>query len=365
VVVVASTLLSWLLGFQEMGGKVVGEVPVGLPSVSIPVFRWDLIVALLPKAFAISLVGFVEAISIAKAMAARTRDRIDPNQELIGQGLANIVGSFTQAYPASGSFSRSAANLDAGARSGMASVFTGLVVMVTLLFLTPILFHLPEAVLAAIIMMAVIGLIDFRAVGNAWAASKHDGVAATITFVATLGFAPHLEYGIMIGGGLAVGLYLYRSMTPRVAHLGRFEDGTLRDMAVHPHLPTDERIVVVRFDGSLYFANVSYFEEAVLAAIADKPDADYVLVVGDGINQLDASGEEVLRHLNLRLECSGITLVTSGLKRQVLDVMRRTGLFDQMGDDNIFATEDMAIADIYERMGEADELRPLLRNGQG
>ena len=351
VAVAGTVLLSWLIDFEGMGGSVVGKIPEGLPKLAMPEMDLGMMASLLPSAVVISLVGFMEAISIAKAMAARTKDRIDPNQELIGQGLGNIFGSFGQSYPASGSFSRSAVNLGAGAKTGMSSVFTGLVVLITLLFLTPLLYHLPSAVLAAVIMMAVIGLINFKAVKHAWRASKHDGVASIVTFVATLGFAPHLDKGIMVGAGLAIGLYLYRSMTPRVAHLGRYEDGTLRDLAVHPDMPTDERIIVVRFDGSLYFANVSYFEETILAAVADKPNAKFVLVVGDGINQLDASGEEVLHHVNSRLWANGITLVMSGLKRQVLDVMRQTALFDHIGgEENIFATEDMALANIYNRL---------------
>ena len=351
VAVVGTTVVSWAIGFEGMGGSVVGKIPEGLPTLAAPDISWEMIGTLLPSAIVISLVGFMEAISIAKAMAARTKDRIDPNQELIGQGLGNIAGSFSQAYPASGSFSRSAVNLGAGAKTGMSSLITGLVVLITLLFLTPLLYHLPTAVLAAVIMMAVIGLINFGAIKHAWHASKHDGIAAMVTFVATLGFAPHLDKGIMVGAGLAIGLYLYRTMHPRVAHLGRYEDGTLRDLAVHPELETDEKIIVLRFDGSLYFANVAYFEETLLGAIADKPNAKFLLVVADGINQLDASGEDMLHQINQRLRENDTTLVMSGLKRQVLKIMHTTHLYEQIGDANIFATEDMALADIYHRIG--------------
>ena len=187
----------------------------------------------------ISLVGFMEAISIAKAMAAKTKQRMDPNQELIGQGMANIVGSFTQSFPVSGSFSRSAVNLNAGARTGMTSVFTGVVVLITLLFLTPLLYHLPQAVLAAVIMMAVVGLVNFRRSSHAWQANKHDGVAAVVTFVATLAFAPHLDNGIMVGAGLAIVLYLYAHHDAARGHSGRYKDGTLRDVKVHR--PADQR----------------------------------------------------------------------------------------------------------------------------
>jgi len=358
VAVSLTIIASWAIGFEAMGGKVVGTVPQGLPSVALPTLDWGVATQLVSSAIIISLVGFMEAISIAKAMAAKTKDRIDPNQELVGQGLANIVGSFTQAYPASGSFSRSAVNLNAGAKTGMSSVFAGLVVLGTLLFLTPLLYHLPQAVLAAVIMMAVVGLINFKAIKHAWEAHPHDGAAAIVTFVATLAFAPHLDNGILVGAGLAIGLFLYRTMKPRVALLGRYPDGTLRDLRVNPTLPTDERIVVTRFDGQLYFANVSFFEDTILGAVADHPNAKFILVVGDGINQLDASGEEVLQHLVERLRANGITMVFSGLKRQVLQVMERTHLQELVGGENVFATEDMALRAIYERMGEMSN-RPL------
>lgn len=338
------------------GGEVVGSVPEGLPPISMPTFDLDKLGAMLSAALVISLVGFMEAISIAKAVAAKTRQRLDPNQELIGQGLANIVGSFSQAYPSSGSFSRTAVNANMGATSGLSSLFTALVVMATLLFLTPLLYHLPQAVLAAIIIMAVGGLVNIQAVRHAWHAHKHDGAAAIVTFIATILFAPHLDNGIMVGAGLAIVLFLLRTMKPRVALLGRYTDGTLRDIKVNPDLPTSEHIMALRYDGSLYFANVSFFEDAVLEGLATRPKAKYVLIVGDAINQLDASGEEVVHHLIDRLKLAGVTLVFSGLKKQVLDVMRHTGLFEVISQDNIFPTEDQAINAIYERLGdEANE----------
>lgn len=353
IAVAVSIIVSWLIKFEENGGMVVGKIPEGLPNLEAPLFSIDLVITLLPSAIVIALVGFMEAISIAKAMAAKTKDHIDPNQELIGQGLANIAGSFTQAYPASGSFSRSAVNLNSGARTGFSSVVTAIIVVVTLLFLTPLLYHLPNAVLAAVIMMAVFGLVNFKAVKHAWLANKHDGIASVVTFVATLGFAPHLDQGIMIGAGLAIGMYLYRTMSPRIAFLGRYQDGTLRDIRVHTDLPVDEKVVALRFDGSLYFANVSYFEEAILSAVADNPNAKFILVVGDGINELDASGEEVLHHLVTRLHDNSVQLVFSGLKRQILQIMDRTNLTQHIGEQNIHATADQALEAIYQQLDAA------------
>lgn len=363
ITVVVTTTLSYFIGFEELGGKVVGKIPEGLPGFVMPAFSIDALSELFIGAIIISLVGFMEAISIAKAMAARTKDHIDPNQELIGQGLGNIAGSFFQSYPASGSFSRSAVNLNAGAKTGFSSVVTAIIVMITLLFLTPLLYHLPKATLAAVVIMAVFGLINFKAIRHIWLTNKHDGIAALVTFVATIGAAPKLDHGIIIGAILSIVLYLYRTMRPRVALLGRYKDGTLRDLAVHKDLPIDENIIAVRFDGSLYFANVSFFEDAMLKAVADHPNARYLLVVSDAINQLDASGEEVLRHLVERLRDNQVTVVFSGLKAQILKVMRATNLNNVIGEQHIFANEDIAFDAIYEWMGKgaAGKYCPLKR----
>jgi SulP family sulfate permease len=342
------------------GGEVVGKVPEGLPSIGVPKMSWDMLRSLLSAALVISLVGFMEAISIAKAIAAKTKQKIDPNQELIGQGLANLVGAATQAFPVSGSFSRSAVNINAGAMTGMSSVFTGLLVLLTLLFLTPLLYHLPQAVLAAVIIMAVVGLVNVDAVKHAWKASRHDGIAAIVTFIATLAAAPHLDTGIMIGAGLAIGLYLYRTMSPRTVILGRHPDGTLRDAKVH-NLPPSQVVTAVRFDGRLYFANVAFFEDAILEAVAGNPDAPYLLIVGDGINELDASGEEVIHHIVERMRSNGVVVLFAGLKKQVLDVMKATGLYDTIGEKGFYATAERALEKIYSReehLDADDALRP-------
>jgi SulP family sulfate permease len=335
------------------GGEVVGAIPSGLPAIRLPVLNWDAFSMLLSTAFVITLVGFMEALSIAKAMATRTRQRIDPNQELIGQGLANIAGSLSQSFPVSGSFSRSAVNLAAGAVTGLSSVVTWAIVLATLLFFTPLLYHLPQAVLAAIIMMAVFSLINLKAMNHAWRTHRHDGIAAIVTFVATLAFAPHLDTGILVGAGLAIVLYLYRTMRPRVVTLGRHADGTLRDAQLHG-LATSEHIIAIRFDGSLFFANVPYFEDAVLEQVAKHPRARFVLIVGDGINEMDASGEETVRNLIARLKSNGITMVFSGLKLQVLQVIEGTGLAAVIGAENLFRTEDQALAAIQGRIDDPE-----------
>ncbi|MCX7891367.1 MAG: SulP family inorganic anion transporter [Burkholderiales bacterium] len=324
------------------GGEVVGAIPAGLPPLALPTFSWDLALSLLGAALVIAMVGFMEAISIAKAMAARSRQRIDPNQELLGQGLANVAAALSQAFPVSGSFSRTAVNANAGAVTGMSSVFAAAVVLVTLLLLTPLLHHLPQAVLAAVIMVAVAGLPDFAAMRHAWQANRHDGVAAAATFVATLVLAPHLDGGILVGVGLAIALFLLRTMKPRVVVLALRPDGALAELAPDQTRP-GASVTAVRFDGRLYFANVSFFEDAVLEAIARDPATRHLLVIGDGINELDASGDETLRRLVSRLREAGIGIAFCGLKEQVLAVMRATGLLGLVGEGHIYPTAEAAL----------------------
>jgi SulP family sulfate permease len=341
------------------GGEVVGAIPAGLPSFRLPAITLDGIVQLFSAALVIALVAFMESISMAKAMAGKAKQRIDPNQELVGQGLANIGGSFFQSYPACGSFTGSAINVQAGATTGLAMVFNGLFVAVTLLFLTPLLTHLPKAVLAVIILMAVAGLVTPGAFRHIWRASRADGIVAVATFVVTILAAPHLDKGIIIGAALAIGHHLYRTMAPRVAILGRHCDGTLRDIKYHPDLAISSRVVAIRFDGSLYFANVVHFEDAVLNAMADHGEAKFLLVVGDAINAIDSSGEEMLHALVERAHQAGLEILFSGLKKQVLDVLRATGLFSFVGEENIFANEDQALEEISRRLGQEAETEAL------
>lgn len=337
------------------GGNVVGVVPKGLPSIALPQLDFGALLTLISAAITITLIGFMEAISIAKSMAAKTRQRLDPNQELIGQGLSNIVGSISQSYPVSGSFSRSAVNLGAGAITGFSSVVTGLVVVIALIWLTPLLYHLPQGTLAAVIMMAVIGLINVEGFKHAWHAHKHDGIVAVASFVLTLAFAPHLDKGIMIGAGLALGLYLYRSMQPHVALLARHPDGTLRDAELFG-LETCQNISMIRFDGSLYFANTSYFEDKVLERVAVRPNLKYVIIVADGINEIDASGEDVLASLTRRLHDNDIEILFAGMKQRVLAVLKRTHYYEKVGEERFFRTEEHALNYAWEKLGNGHEV---------
>jgi MFS superfamily sulfate permease-like transporter len=342
------------------GGAVVGVIPSGLPGLSIPQFELSTALSLFSMAMIISLLGFMEAISIAKAMAAKTGQRLDPNQELIGQGLGNIIGSMGQSYAVSGSFSRSAVNLQAGAVTGLSNVFSSMVVVIVLLFLTPLLYHLPQSVLAAIIMMAVIGLINAKTFIHSYRAQKYDGIIGIITFVCTLGFAPHLDRGIMIGVVLSLILYLLRNMRPSIAMLSLHPDGTYRNRERF-NLDQCKHLAVIRYAGSLFFANVSYLEEQVLETVRSMPRLKHVLIVGNGINELDASGEEIMATLVDRLHEQGLGLSISGLNDSVLDTMRRTGLLAKIGEENLYRNATRAVESIWEsaHKGSDEKTCPL------
>jgi len=327
-------------------GAVVGNVPKGLPTLSIPPLNISVFFKLFPYAVIIALLGFMEAISIAKAMAAKTGQKLDPNQELIGQGIANILGAIGKSYPSSGSFSRSAVNLQAGAVSGISSVVTSLVVVITLLFFTPLLYHLPQAVLASVIMMAVIGLINISGFIHAWKAQWYDGAITIITFISTLAFAPHLDKGIMVGVALSLLVFLYQSMRPKVLSLSMSSDLSLR-CAEEFALKECGHIAVIRFDGPLFFANASYLEDRVSEIISTKPDLKHIILAANGINDMDASGEEALSLLVERVRSGGYGFSLSHVKENVMAVMKRTHLLEKIGKENIYPTQDMAVKDIY------------------
>ena len=333
------------------GGRVVGKIPEGLPSFSLPRIDLGVISQLFFSAVAIALIGFMEAISIAKAMAARTRQRLDANQELIGQGLGNIVGSLFQSYPTSGSFSRSAVNIGAGAVTGFSSVVTGLVVVIMLLWLTPLLYHLPEATLAAVIMMAVIGLVNVRVFTHTWKVNRDDGVVAIATFLLTLIFAPHLDLAILIGITLSLGIFLYRSMKPRVVVLSRHPDGTLRDASTYG-LETCQNITIIRFDGPLYFANMNYFEDTIIDWHARNPDLKHLIVDAVAISSIDASGEEMLAQLVERMEKAGVQVYFTRLRKQVMDVLRAAGFVERVGSERFFRRPEMALDHVWKELGD-------------
>jgi len=360
IAVVVTTVISYAIGFGisadegGFGGAIVGAIPEGLPPLVVPMLDFSVINQMIVVAITIGLIGFMEAISIAKAMAAQTKQRLDADQELIGQGLANVVSSFFQGYAVSGSFSRSAVNISAGAVTGFSSVVTAVIVGITLVFLTPLLYHLPQATLAAVIIMAVINLIKFAPIMHAWKVEKHDAIVAVTSFVLTLLFAPHLENGIVIGVILSLALFLYRTMEPRFTELSAHDGSSILVNAVDNELDRCEVVSIVKYSGSLYFGNAGYFEDKILKLIADKQQClKYVIVDMAGINQIDASGEEVLSGLLDRCSAGGVEILfarTEGIEK----VLERSGFMDKFGKNRFYDRRTDALRFAWKELGDEE-----------
>ena len=333
------------------GGAVVADIPSGLPSFSVPTIQWDLWLALLPAAMVMALIGFMEATSISKAIATTTGERVDTSKELIGQGLANIAGSFFGSYTVSGSFSRSAVAARSGASTGLFAIISALAVVLVLLFFTPYLYHLPQAVLAVIVMMAVFSLIRIKPLLQAWKVERVSAAIGVITFVSTLLMAPAIANGILVGVALTILHYLVRIMKPRAEIVSLKTNGTVGGVRAHGLKPISDYFVPVRFDGSLSFINVAYFEDIILEANSEYPEARAILVVGSGINEMDASGEEKVREVAKRLRNVGVTLVFSSLKHQVWQVFLESGLVEELGRDAFYPDKQTALKALCERYG--------------
>jgi SulP family sulfate permease len=356
VAVAVTTAASWFFGYQ---GAVVGSVPSGLPSFVLPRVDVDVASELAIGAAFITVIGLMEAMSIAKSIATKTRQQLDVNQELIGQGLSNIVGGLFQSFAVSGSFSRSAINYESGARTGFAMVVCSCVVMATLLFLTPLLYHLPQATLAVIIVFAVLSLIRVDPVLDAWRVTPKDGAIAIVTFLATLVLAPQLHFGIGIGVSLTLILYLHRSMRPHVAYLSRHPDGPLVDAEAND-LALDQYIALIRFDGRLYFGDSSYFESKVLEAVTRLPELQFIVIDAGSINQIDATGERTLRDTVTNLRGVGIDIYFTRAKIQFVEVLERTGCLDHIGRDHFFDWNQHALDHLWDQMGPAKRARSPL-----
>jgi len=330
------------------GGDVVGTVPRGLPTLSAPEFNLSVMGHLVSHTVIIALLGFMEAISIAKAMAAKTGQTIDPNLELKGQGLANILGSFTNSYPCAGSFSRSAVNLQSGAVSPVSSLVASLTVLAGLFVLTPLLYYLPQSVLAAIIMVAVVGLINVHGFIHAWKVKWYDGVISVITFAATLWFAPHLDMGVMIGVVLSIGVFLYKSMRPTVVSLAPGSDHSLHN-AVLFGLKQCRYIDVVRFDGPLFFANASWLEDQIRERRTSGSELKHIIIAGGGINDIDASGEETLALIVDRLRSAGIDISFSQINESVIKSLEKSHLLAKIGEDHFYPSMKTAVRAVYKQ----------------
>lgn len=339
--IVATTLVVALAGLAERGVRVVGAIPAGLPPLSLPSIDPALWLQLLPAAALISLVGFVESISVAQTLAAKRRERVDANQELIGLGSANVAAALSGGFPVTGGFARSVVNYDAGARTQLASVFTAAGIALVALAFTPLLRDLPQATLAATIIVAVLSLVDLGALRHAWRYSRSDFSAMAVTIVVVL--AVGVEAGIVAGVGLSIALYLWRTSRPHIAIVGQVP-GTehFRNIARHA-VSTSPAVLSVRVDESLYFANARYLEDWLYDAVARRPDIRHLVLMCPAVNYIDASALESLELINERLQQAGVTFHLSEVKGPVLDRLQRSD-FPTRLTGRIFLSQHQAMA---------------------
>lgn len=336
--VIVTTAAAWHFNLGSAGVSLVGQVPSGLPEIRMPSLDYNLWATLVPAAVLISLVGFVESVSVAQTLAAKRRQRIDPNRELIAMGLANVGSGISGGSPVSGGFSRSVVNFEAGAQTPLAGMFTAVGIAIATLTLTGILAFLPKATLAATIMIAVSTLIDFKAIGRTFRYSKADFAAMLATIVLTL--VQGVEAGILVGVGLSIGIYLYRTSRPHSAIVGRVP-GTEHFRNVERHtVETDEETVVLRVDESLYFANARYLEDTVMALTAQKPRIKNLVLACQAVNTIDASALESLEAINGRLQAMDITLHLCEVKGPVMDGLRRTHFCEELTGQVFLSTYD-------------------------
>ena len=321
------------------GGEIVGHIPQGLPQIKAITWSWDAVTRLLIAALVIALVGFTEAITIAKHIATTSRQRLKINQELLAQGLAKCVGSFFQSMPVSGSFTRTTINYKAGAKTGFSSIVAGLIVMMTLLWLTPLFYHLPYATLAAVIMVGVLGLLDLKELRRIWQVSRHEGFVSLLTFILTLILAPRIAHALILGMLMSLGVYLYETMRPRFSEHIRNPDG---DWVETTDVKKNEQVTLVRFGGSLYFANASYFEENMLQLITTRKKLRYIILDCVGINKLDASGLKTLDDLSVQLKDVGIQLWFTRVRPQVMAVLKQGEIYKEFGGQYFYKNNEAA-----------------------
>ena len=337
--IVATTLIVWGFDLAASGVKVVGDVPKGLPPLILPSFSMDIWSSLIASAVLISIIGFVESVSVAQTLAAKKRQRIDPDQELIGLGAANLGASFTGGFPVTGGFSRSVVNYDAGADTPAAGAYTAIGLLAASLFLTPLIFHLPKATLAATIIVAVLSLVDFTILKKSWCHSKADftAVAATMGVTLVLG----VELGVTAGVAISILIHLYKTSRPHMAIVGQIS-GTehYRNVLRHDVITTPE-VLSIRVDESLYFANTRFLEDRIYDEVAQRPELKHVVLMCSAVNTMDMSALESLEAINERLEAGKVTFHFSEVKGPVMDQLKETGFLDHL-TGQVFMSQHLA-----------------------
>ncbi|MFK7780446.1 MAG: SulP family inorganic anion transporter [Candidatus Gracilibacteria bacterium] len=366
ILLIISIGVSYLIGYEtNFGGKVAGDIHKGLPSLSIPFFshlvKINDYLTIIGSAFIIGLIGFTESIAVAKGVAARTKQKVSTNKELISQAFANMGSGLFGGYGVAGSFSRTAVNLRAGARTGLASIITGIIIGITLMFLTPLLYHLPTAILAAIIIVAVAGLIKIEPIIESWKIQKTDAYVAIITFISTIIFTPNVEIAIGVGVILSLSFYIYKSMKPKVVEVSMYQNGVLRD-ANFFKLKKSKEVSIIRVDGSIFFANAGHFENETLNIISSKKSLKIVVFDFQWMNNIDSSGFVVLRDLADKLEKGEIKVYFSNLRVKVIEKLHNVKYLENFGRKRIYETVEDVI-EFLESKYDKDEIniKPLLK----
>ncbi|MFZ9254826.1 MAG: SulP family inorganic anion transporter [Hylemonella sp.] len=341
--IAVTALLAWILDWKGQGLRLVGSVPQGLPPLTLPL--WDLALwqSLAMPALLISVVGFVESVSVGQTLAAKRRQRIEPNQELVALGASNLSAAFTGGFPVTGGFARSVVNFDAGAQTPAAGVYTALGITLASLFLTPALYFLPQATLSATIIVAVLSLVDLGMLKRTWAYSRTDFLAALATLLMTL--VQGVEVGLVVGVAVSLVLFLYRTSRPHIAEVGQVP-GTehFRNVLRH-HVATSPRLVSLRVDESLYFANARALEDRINDLVAERPQLKHVVLQCSAINDVDASALESLEAVDHRLRDAGILLHLSEVKGPVMDRLQATEFVARLSG-KIYLSHYQAIAQL-------------------
>jgi SulP family sulfate permease len=340
VAVLLTSYLAWSLRLDQQGLALMGRIPAGLPSLSLPHFSSEALRGFLLPAVLISVIGYVESVSVGRTLAAPRRQKIDPDQELIGLGTANIASAISGGFPVTGGFSRSVVNFDAGALTPLAGVMTAVGMALATLYLGGALAWLPNATLAATIIVAVLPLVDFSILRNTWRYSRSDFAAVALTMLVTLLFG--VELGVSCGVGVSLVLHLYKTSRPHIAEVGEVE-GTRHFRNVERHqVVTHPSLLSLRVDESLYFANASFIEDYIFRSLQQRKDVRNVVLMCSAVNSIDISALEVLEAINERLKHSGIGLHLSEVKGPVMDQLRRTDFLDHL-NGQVFLSQHQAV----------------------
>ncbi|MBC57400.1 MAG: sodium-independent anion transporter [Confluentimicrobium sp.] len=341
--VVVTTLVTWALGLNDRGVAIVGDIPKGLPPLTIPKFDMEIWTSLIGSAVLISIIGFVESVSVAQTLAAKKRQRIVPDQELIGLGASNIAASISGGYPVTGGFSRSVVNYDAGADTPAAGAFTAVGIALATLALTPLIFFLPKATLAATIIVAVLSLVDFSILRTTWTYNKADFAAVAATILLTLGFG--VELGVSSGVLISILLYLYRTSRPHIAEVG-LVPGTEHFRNIERHkVETSPEILTIRVDENLYFANARYLEDYLYDRVVGDKQLKHVILMCSAVNDIDTSALESLEAIDHRLTDMGLKLHLSEVKGPVMDRLSRTHFLHELSG-RVFLTQYGAVREL-------------------